>query len=140
MNIISYFLVSSVVAVQSAGGSGGSAPSSGNGSSSSGGAGGSPTPPTDCTTHKITNILPCDPSGSGSVWNLLAAIVNFLAIGVGVAVLVGIVFGAFLYASSGGSAEQAKRGTTYVRNAVIALVLFAFMWALINFFIPGGLL
>ena len=94
---------------------------------------------TDCTDHAITNLLPCDSSGDGSIWNLLAMAVNFLAIGVGVAVLAGIVFGAFLYASSGGSAEQAKKGIGYIRNSIIALLLFAFMWSIINFVIPGGL-
>lgn len=102
------------------------------------GGGGGPAPAPQCAKN-ITNILPCDPSGGGSVWNLLAVVVNFLAIGVGVAVLAGIIFGGFLYASSGGSAEQAKRGIGHIRNAIIALLLFIFMYALINFIIPGGL-
>lgn len=94
----------------------------------------------DCSDHQITNIIKCDPTGDGSVWNLLATVVNFLAVGVGVVVLLGIIFGAFLYATSGGSADQAKRGIGYVRNAIIALLLFVFMYAIINFIIPGGLL
>lgn len=93
----------------------------------------------DCNGGHITNVLPCDPNGQGSVWNLLAIVVNFMAAGVGVAVLIGIIFGAFLYASAGGNADQTKRGIGYVRNAVIALVLFIFMYAIINFLIPGGL-
>lgn len=94
----------------------------------------------DCSDHKIFNLLPCVDSGEGSVWNLLTIIVNFLAVGVGVAVLVGIIWGAFLYSSAGGSAEQAKKGVGYIRNAVIALIAFVCMYAIINFVIPGGLL
>lgn len=88
---------------------------------------------------KKTNVIPCVNGGNGSIWNLLTVFVNFLAAGVGVAVLIGIIFGAFLYASAGGSADQAKRGIGYVRNALIALLLFIFMYAIINFIIPGGL-
>lgn len=122
-----------------AGGGGG-----GGGGSFSGGGGGSfsNTNTTDCPggEHGISVILSCkSDSSGGSIQHLLVYVVNFLAVGVGVAVLAGIVFGGFLYASAGGSAEQAKRGIGYVRNAIIALVVFIFMYAIINFIIPGGL-
>ena len=91
-----------------------------------------------CDGHD-TNIISCSSAGSNGIYDLLITIVNFLAIGVGVAVLAGIVFGALLYSSASGNAEQAKRGIGYVRNAVIALVMFILMYAFINFLIPGGL-
>lgn len=118
-------------------------PTGGGGPAPSGGTT-KPSPAVSTTTsdcpHKITNVLSCQSTGDGSIWNILAAIINFLAIGVGVAVVLGIVFGGFLYASAGGSAEQTKRGIGYIRNALIALLLFIFMYAIINFIIPGGLL
>lgn len=85
-----------------------------------------------------TAVLNCGNSGD-PITSLLIVAVNFLAVAVGVAVLIGIVFGAFLYTSAAGSAEQAKRGIGYIRNAIIALVLFVFMYAIINYMVPGGL-
>jgi hypothetical protein len=92
---------------------------------------------TGCPTS--TNIIPCSTTGGNSIWGILTLIVNFLAAGVGLAVVAGIIYGAILYSSAGGSAEQAKKGITYIRNAVIAALLFVFMYAIINFIVPGGL-
>lgn len=88
-----------------------------------------------------TSVLAC-PSGQDGraiIWQLLEMAVNFLAAGVGIAVVAGIVFGAITYATAAGSADQAKKGITFVTNAVVGLLLFIFMYAIINFLIPGGL-
>lgn len=89
-----------------------------------------------------TSVLAC-PSGQAGrelIWEILTIGVNFLAAGVGLAVVAGIVFGAVTYATAAGSADQAKKGIGYITNAVIALLLFVFMYAIINFLVPGGLL
>ncbi len=88
-----------------------------------------------------TSVLDC-PSGKegrGIIWDLLTVVINFLAAGVGLAVLAGIIFGAVTYATAADSADQAKKGIGYVTNAVIGLLLFIFMYAIINFLVPGGL-
>ena len=88
-----------------------------------------------------TSVLDC-PSGKdgkGIIWQLLEIAVNFLAAGVGIAVVAGIVFGAITYATAADNAEQAKKGIKFVTNSVVALLLFVFMYAIINFLIPGGL-
>lgn len=95
------------------------------------------------TEHKCcggaqTTLISCSNDGD-AVTNLLTLAVNFLAVGVGAAVVGGIAYGAFLYASAGASAEQSKRGIEHIRNAVIALVIFILMYAIINFIVPGGL-
>ena len=97
---------------------------------------------TDSDGTKVeTSVLECPDGEDGRfiIWQLLEVAINFLAAGVGIAVLAGIVFGAITYATAAGSAEQAKKGITFVTNAVIALLLFIFMYAIINFLIPGGL-
>lgn len=91
-----------------------------------------------CGGHE-TSIISCGSSSNLIIINILIVVVNFMSIIVGLAVLIGIVFGALLYTSSSGNAEQAKRGIGYIRNAVIALVLYVFMFAIINFLVPGGL-
>jgi hypothetical protein len=132
---ISYFAATTT---SGGGGSSTTTTPSGGGFTSGGGGSFQTTNTTDCP-HKITVILKCNANGGGSIQNLLVYVVNFLALGVGLAVIAGIIFGGFLYASAAGNAEQAKRGIGYVRNAIIALVVFIFMYAIINFLIPGGL-
>ena len=85
-----------------------------------------------------TAVINCGSDG-GIIKSFLITVVNFLAVGVGLAVVTGIVVGAVMYTTAAGSADQAKKGIGYIRNAVIALLLFIFLSALVNFLVPGGL-
>lgn len=70
--------------------------------------------------------------------NVLVTILNWLAIGVSVVVLIGIIYGAVMYASAGGNEAQTKKAIGIIRNAVIALLLYFGMWAILQYLIPGG--
>lgn len=107
---------------------------------------------TDNTGHKIyccgttqTSIdFNCESGkdkapGANTVTSMLLTIINFMAVGVGIAVVGGIVFGALRYSSANGNASQAQQGITFIVNSVIGLVLFILMYAIINFLVPGGL-
>jgi len=98
-----------------------------------------------------TSIINCpdqdgsDKNGNGKidveetgVWGILLVAINILSVGVGVLALGGIVYGAVLYTSAGGSQEQVKKATTIFTNVVIGVLAFAAMWALLNFLVPGG--
>lgn len=90
-----------------------------------------------------TSVISCSQTGKGGeknsgLWGILLLAINILTAGVGVAALAGIVYGAILYTSSGGSQEQVKKAMTIFTNVVIGVVAFAGMWALLNFLIPGG--
>lgn len=78
-------------------------------------------------------------TGANTVTSLLLTIINFLAVGVGIAVVGGIVFGGLRYATADGNASNAQQGITFIVNSVIGLLLFIFMYAIINFLVPGGL-
>lgn len=86
-----------------------------------------------------TSLVNCDTNGGNPVISLVLQIINFLAVGVGIAVVGGIIWGGLLYASSNGDSSKAKQGITTIVNAVIGLLFFMFMYALINFIVPGGL-
>jgi hypothetical protein len=103
------------------------------------------TPPSTTPIKKIegcngikTSIIKCDSTGGNPVTSILLQVINFLAIGVGIAVVGGIIWGGMLYASSNGDASKTKQGITVIVNAVIGLLLFIFMYAIINFLVPGG--
>ena len=76
--------------------------------------------------------------GDNQIMSILGQILNWLAIGVSVAVLIGIVYGAVMYASAGGNEAQTKKAIGIIRNAIIALILYFAMWAILQYLIPGG--
>lgn len=86
-----------------------------------------------------TSIIPCDNRGGNPIMNLFLEIVNFLAIGVGIVVVGGIVWGGITIVRSNGNSSVMQQGVTIIVNAVIGLLLFIFMYAIINFLVPGGL-
>lgn len=79
----------------------------------------------------------CD-SDTNPIVSFLLVIINFLAVGVGIVVVMGIVWGSFMYITARGNASQAQQGISYIVNAVIGLVLFIFFYAIVNFLVPGG--
>ncbi len=85
--------------------------------------------PGDCN-----DIRKCD-----IIYYYVNPFVNFLAALVGVAVVASIIIGGIQYSSSGGDPSKASAAKNRIRNAIIALVAFILLWAMLNFLIPGGL-
>lgn len=63
-------------------------------------------------------------SGENGIDTLLSDVMGWLAGGVGIAVMGGIIYGAILYTSAGGNAAQTTKGLKAIRNSAIALLLF----------------
>lgn len=80
----------------------------------------------------------CDQYDTDGVSAILMYVINFMAIGVGIAVVVGVIFGGVKYASSDGEEAKAKEGREIITNSIIGLFLFIFLYAGANFLIPGG--
>ncbi len=100
---------------------------------------------TDTSCGTETAILSCKdvkPGGTKieqtAVWSLLLQVLDILTAGVGVAAVGGVVYGAILYTSAGGNAEQVKKAREVIRNVVIGILTYALMYAALNFIIPGG--
>lgn len=90
-----------------------------------------------------TSIIKCPQDNSGGienngVWGLLLIVINILTAGVGLVAVGGIIYGAVLYASAEDRSDQVNQAKQIITNVVIGLVLFALMWALLNFIVPGG--
>lgn len=93
-----------------------------------------------------TAIIHCDQTGGKNAtventgaWGILLLAINILTAGVGIAAIGGIVYGAILYTSAGGSPEQVKKAMTVITNVVIGVIAYALMFSGLNFLIPGGL-
>jgi hypothetical protein len=72
------------------------------------------------------------------VW--LSMLIKFLTVGVGIAATGGVVYGGFLYMTAQGNAGKTQKGVATILNAIIGVVLYALLFTIINFIIPGGVL
>lgn len=78
--------------------------------------------------------------GNNGVWGILKLTIQVMTAGVGILAVGGIIYGSILYTSAGGSAEQVKKAVSIITNVVVGILAYIFMFAIINFLIPGGLL
>jgi hypothetical protein len=69
----------------------------------------------------------------------MVAAMSFLAYFVGIAVVFGILIGAYHIITANGNASKVEQGAMTIWNSIIGLILFIFMFAAINFLVPGGL-
>lgn len=73
-----------------------------------------------------------------AVWRLLLLVVNILTAGVAILSIGGIIYGAILYTSAGDNQGQLAKAKDTIRNVIIGIVTFAFMFSLLQWLIPGG--
>ena len=80
-----------------------------------------------------------DDGDNNPIFGILLSIMNILAGLVSLAVLGGILYGAFLYTSARDNSQQTQKGIQVITDAVIALILYFALYAIINYLVPGGL-
>ena len=72
--------------------------------------------------------------------DVLFAIVRFLSAGVGIALIVGLTIAGIQYTVSRGDPNNTAKAIERIRSVFIALFVYIFAYAFLNFIIPGGLL
>jgi hypothetical protein len=94
-------------------------------------------PKTDpaATSGNCASFAKCD-----LIDNYINPLIDLLAALVGVAVVISLVIGGIQYGSSGGDSQKVTAAKNRIRNAIIALITFVFLYTMLNFLIPGGLL
>jgi|GEM_PF-394290 len=82
----------------------------------------------------------CDKAGSCDIIHKYVnpAIEVFSAIA-GIVVAIAIVYGGILYSMAGGDSGKVSKAKSLIRNAVLSLVAYIFLWAFLQWLIPGGL-
>lgn len=85
-----------------------------------------------------TSFISCDGTGSTAIINIIKQVIKILTAGVLVAAVGAVIYGAFLYTTSEGSPDKIKKAREVWTNTVIGIIMFAFMVAITNFIIPGG--
>lgn len=74
-----------------------------------------------------------------AIWKIMILVLNIMTAGVGIAAVGGIVYGAILYTSAADNSNQTKKAVGIIGNVAVGLVLYAMMYLLLNFLIPGGI-
>lgn len=65
-------------------------------------------------------------------------LINFFSALVGVIIVIALIAAGIQYSMSAGDPSKASAAKAHIRNAIIALVAFFLLYALINFLVPGG--
>jgi hypothetical protein len=78
--------------------------------------------------------------GCADTTDLINTVIKFFSAIVGLAVVGGIMYGGFLYATANGSSSKTQQGIAVIVNAVIGLLVYIFLFALTNFLVPGGII
>jgi hypothetical protein len=81
----------------------------------------------------------CKPAGQADLLKLIKNIIGFISAGVGVMITFMIAYSGFRYLSSGANSSQVTDAKNHLNNAILALILWIFGMALLNFIVPGGL-
>lgn len=106
--------------------------------------------PNDCANDEIFVSVGvgdsgnCIPEGDGSIETnpiitYLRGIIQFLSVGIGIAITIAITVAGIQYSSSRNNPQLVQAASKRLTNAFIALLMFMFMSAILNFLIPGGL-
>jgi len=74
------------------------------------------------------------------ILDYLVLFINVLSGLVGIIVVGSIIFAGIQYSTSGGDPSKVSAAKDRIRNAVIALVFFIFMYGFLDYLVPGGVL
>ena len=86
-----------------------------------------------------TSIIPCKGKGTEAIMNMLKFFLRILTTLVGIVAVGGIIYGGIQYTIARDNSEKTKEAIKMILNVVYGLVAFAFMVAILNFLIPGGI-
>lgn len=107
-------------------------------------------PPGNCGSEGGTTGCTADPAATAgscsadakcaAIYRYLDDFINLLSAAVGIAAVGMMIYGGIEFSSSGGDPQGVANAKKHITNALIALVAFIFLWAFLNFIIPGGIL
>lgn len=79
------------------------------------------------------NILP----EGMDIQKLLTLVGNLVTGLVGIAAVVGLIYGGVLYMTAGGSPENTKKAMGVITNTVIGIVVYAALYLIMGWLLPG---
>jgi hypothetical protein len=91
------------------------------------------------------NTLRCDSASgqteisSNCIVDRVNMLINLFSVGVGLVVIIMIIIGGIRYAMAGGDPQAVAKAKSQIRNALIALVAYLFLFAALQWIVPGGI-
>lgn len=76
--------------------------------------------------------------GCNAIIDATFAIIRLITDGVGLVVIGSIVFAGIQYSTSRGDPGKTKEAVTRIRNTIIALLVYIFAYAILNYVLPAG--
>ena len=88
-----------------------------------------------------TSIISCEEGEENgeAIWAILGMVVNILTAGIGILAVLGIVISGYQYMTAAGDPGKMAQAKNRIFQVVIGLLIYAVMWSVIEFLIPGGL-
>lgn len=91
--------------------------------------------PTDNKNVEVsTSILKSD----WQIEDILNLILRILTVGASILATGSIIFASFLYITAGGNSGQVQKAKTMIFNTVVGVIVYIFMWTILEWLIPGG--
>jgi hypothetical protein len=94
-----------------------------------------------CTDPAISQPLPgCSNSNSNCnlIQEYVVPTINLLGATFGLIAVISLILGGINYTTSEGDPQKVSRAKIRIRNTIFAIVAFLFLYAFLNFLIPGG--
>lgn len=91
-----------------------------------------------CANGGTTGYCSKTANGNNGITDLLFAVIRFLSAGVGLVVIASVIVGGIQYIVSRGDPNATGAAIKRLTSSVIALLVFIFAYAILNFLIPGG--
>lgn len=92
-----------------------------------------------CPYYSATSGINNTGDGGGLYSKYLNPFIVFLSGAVGVIVVISIIVGGIQYSSAGGDAQKVASARNRIKNAILALIAFIFLRAILNWIIPNGI-
>jgi hypothetical protein len=93
----------------------------------------------NCADPASTSKATCTASNCDLIKKYINPLISLLSALVGVAVTISIIIGGIQYSSSNGNAQQITAAKARIRNSLIALLAFFFLYTFLQFLVPGGI-
>lgn len=92
-------------------------------------------------TEAVNTSINIGCTGTGNpISDALFAIIRFLSAGVGLVIVGSLIVGGIQYSASRGDPQSTAKALGRMRSTMVALIIFIFGYAILNYVIPGGFL
>jgi hypothetical protein len=95
----------------------------------------------DCKAgwNGVDPALNCTSNNCNLVQEYVVPTINLLSAAFGLIAVISLLLGAINYITSEGDPQKVSRAKVRIRNTIFAVVAFMFLYAFLNFLIPGGI-